>query len=207
MQRHGNRLHFAHYNEPPFLSPPPPLVLPSIAMPRPRSLDLPSFGSSSSVKRNRVAPSPRMRKGGSNAPNYLIKILTRKFVVGMSKSKLRGRLLKRGLNSPRTPFFIRRADSSPPDSATLPITLPKLSFPLLFPATDSGYCSDASRSPSPSPAPLPAASQPTRRYILPDPQVGSPLDLFPSQEVCVRLSAHPALHTYPCNSKWQSEAV
>ncbi|KAF7303898.1 hypothetical protein MIND_00620000 [Mycena indigotica] len=122
------------------------------------------------------------------------KYAARSSMARASKSQLllrtlRRRIVRRSLRSEgpaRLPLFV----SLPPDNAPLPIAIPQLMFPLSHPETDSGYCSDLSRSPSPSPFSLPATMQSSRRYILPDPYISSPFDLYAAQEVCVRLSSY-----------------
>nr|GAT60432.1 predicted protein [Mycena chlorophos] len=166
-------------------------------MPRPRAAQSTSVATSTRSRVVRVGS----RTTGSKALRF-------RPIGRFSKRELllhaiRRRLVKRARSS-RSPstqyasralsFTLSDPSTSPPDSATLPIALPQISFPLLalFPETDSGYCSDASRSSSPLPVVAAAHPHPApRRYILPDPNFAlSPSDLF-SQDVCVRLSALP----------------
>ncbi|KAJ7131364.1 hypothetical protein C8R44DRAFT_978239 [Mycena epipterygia] len=187
-------------------------------MPRPRNLELPAHGSSmprKHIRSPRVLPSPAMKRAAWPQQQYLMKFIHRKITYGTNQSKLvihalRRRLLRRGLNSPRTPrtaFVSNGSDAWETkqqeqecigSSAILLPQLPLLSLPCLFPeTTDSGYCSDASPSSSSSPH-SDVPPRPIRRYILPDrPLAGSPSDLLPTAEIRIRLSAQPASPSLP----------
>ncbi|KAJ6564439.1 hypothetical protein B0H19DRAFT_1141078 [Mycena capillaripes] len=217
MRRYGNRLQSLAYRErrlwPLSSYFHHPSFFPISSMPRPRTLELAASGSSTSRKNfrsPRVIPSPCIKRGTWHQQQYLT---NRKITHGPDKSKLvvhalQRRLLRRGLNSPRTrrKTFSGDDDSDgkeapqpeSPCACNLTIVLPQpplLSLPCLYPETDSGYCSDASRSPSLSPqseAPPRPMAMATRRYIRPDlsdPLAGSPSDL--ASYFAIRLSAHP----------------
>ncbi|KAJ7301775.1 hypothetical protein DFH08DRAFT_906422 [Mycena albidolilacea] len=136
------------------------------------------------------------------------RFINRKIAHGNSKSKqapetLRRRPLRRGLSSrrtARTPSTQYNPDAmgtqQPESAAALPITLPQLPnlfLACLYPDTDSGNCSDTSRTPSCSPPHVDGPERPTRRYIRPDPwaAAASPSDFGFSSDFRVRISAHP----------------
>ncbi|KAJ7041609.1 hypothetical protein C8F04DRAFT_1079430 [Mycena alexandri] len=170
----------------------------------PCALQLSAYASSrKNIRSPRALPSPSTKRGTWNHQQYMLKFLGRKIIHGTSKSKVviharRRRLLRRALEPPRT-AGIHVADSpnlwevgQPESPSTLPILVPQpplLSLRCLYPETDSGYCSDASRSPSPVPE---MDARPTRRYIRPDladPLAGFPCDFTSTSEFRVRLSA------------------
>ncbi|KAJ6513620.1 hypothetical protein C8R47DRAFT_1091445 [Mycena vitilis] len=190
---------FFHYLHP---TPHFPSTLFSSPMPRPRALELAASGSAISRKNSRSPrplPSPLMKRGTWHQSQYFMRIIGSKIAHGPRKSKLgasskRKHLLRHGFYSSktrRTVLIQSRSDlQEAPQPESMAIILPQpplLSFAYLYPESDSGYCSDASRSPSPSPQPD-GTERPTRRYIRPDlSEFGSPCDL-----VChfrVRLSA------------------
>ncbi|KAJ7176910.1 hypothetical protein C8R46DRAFT_1077697 [Mycena filopes] len=154
----------------------------------------------------RVARNSSVGRGTWNQQQYLLKLIHPKITHGTNRSKvlvqaLRRRLLRRGLNSPRLrrTFAVQpniwNAEQTEDGTGTLPIIVPRpplLSLPCLYPETDSGYCSDNSRSPSPVPEIETSSTRPTRRYIRPDlsdPLAGWPSDSISTSEFRVRLSA------------------
>ncbi|KAJ7983304.1 hypothetical protein DFH06DRAFT_1172900 [Mycena polygramma] len=170
------------------------------SMPRPRALELAASRSAISRKNfrsPRPLPSPLMKGGTWRQSQYFMKIIGGKIAHGPNKSKpgvnsARKRLLRRGLYSSgtRRAVVLQSRSEEAPQPESMAIILPQpplLSFAYLYPESDSGYCSDSSRSSSPSPQPD-GTERPTRRYIRPDlSEFGSPCDL-----VChfrVRLSA------------------
>ncbi|KAJ7437451.1 hypothetical protein B0H11DRAFT_2107213 [Mycena galericulata] len=210
MRRYGNRLQFLGHIEPANI---PAIVLcfyrlhshhkPS-SMIRPRALDLPAHGSSNSMpKKNirspRVLPSPLIRRGTWHQQQYFVRFISRKITHGTNKSKLvihalRRRLLRRGLNSPRTPrkTFTPSDITRPGREGNSPILLPQLpplALPCLFPEMD-GCSSDTSRSSSSSPE-SEISRRPTRRYILPDssdPLAGFSPELVSTIDIKIRIS-------------------
>ncbi|KAJ6468053.1 hypothetical protein DFH09DRAFT_1222881 [Mycena vulgaris] len=180
-------------------------------MHRPCSLELLPHGSSTPrkhIRSPRVLPSPRPQQ------KYLMKFISRNILHGTNKSKLvihalRRRLLRRGLNSPRTPrtsFPLNACDhwetTEPEPTGNSPILLPQLPRLCLgMESPDSGYFSDESRSSPSSPRSDTnyTNTRPTRRYILPDLTsfAGSPSDLVSSSEIRIRLSGQPVSPRIP----------
>ncbi|KAJ7689317.1 hypothetical protein B0H17DRAFT_1066883 [Mycena rosella] len=214
---------------PSVLTPPSPHFL--LQMYRPRSLDLPTQGSPAPRKSTRsplVLPSPFLKRGRWPQQQHLMKFINRKTLHGTKKPKLflyalRRRLLRRGLNFPRTrraystqirrsvlmiptartSFLLNRCDvwetTEPAWPGSSPILLPRLPFLGLRPETpDSGYCSDESL-PSPCSTQSNVSPRPIRRYILPDPSplAASPSDLAYPAEILIRLSRQSASPRIP----------
>ncbi|KAF8151834.1 hypothetical protein K438DRAFT_382148 [Mycena galopus ATCC 62051] len=183
-----------------------------LSMPQPHTLES-AARSSRTIRSLRVTPRPLIRR----TTRYQ-RLINRKAAHETSHSKpaihaLRKRLLRRDVESGR---LLRSAstqeascarDTEQPGSpAALPIVLPQLpilSLPRLYPETDSGYCSDASRSPSCSPT-TNGPERFTRRYIRPDLLAASPSDCGSLSDFRVRLSARPVLSILPPSASRRS---
>ncbi|KAJ7256177.1 hypothetical protein B0H12DRAFT_518627 [Mycena haematopus] len=199
MRAYGNRLQFLP------ISAACSLTSTMVDFLEPRILQFAAPVSSTTMIGSHVLPRPLSKRRPRRPQHNLMKFIKRTPVHGTYKSKLviqalQRRLLRRGLNSPHTPAFALRQDDfcapqpEQPESPVLPIVLPQLltlSLPCLYPETDSGYCSDGSRSPSCSPkTDVPERRATGRRYIRPDLLAASPSDFGSTSDFRVRLSAH-----------------